>query len=55
MISRHPTEQGRPFMISHRGEDDLMARAARSAYGLYIGAVLGVAGAIACFIAAYLF
>lgn len=55
VISRHPTEKGRPFIISHRGEADLMTRTAGASYGLYIGALLSIAGAVACFLSAYLF
>lgn len=52
LIGRHPTEAGRRFIISHRDEGALRARAGLHAYGLYIGSVLGLAGAVACFIAA---
>lgn len=52
LIGHHPSEAGRRFIISHRHEGALMARASLRAYGLYIGSVLGIAGAVACFIAA---
>jgi hypothetical protein len=54
IIGRHPTEKGRPFIISHRGEADLKVRAAGISYSLYLGAVLSLAGAVACFLGAYL-
>lgn len=53
IIARHPTERARPFIISHRGEADLKARARGTSYSLYLGAVLCLAGAVACFIATF--
>ncbi len=53
VIGRYPGA-GQPFIISHRAEEALKARATAKTYGLYIGAVLGLAGAAVCFLWAYL-
>ncbi len=54
IIGRHPGARGRPFIISHRGEGALRARVSLRSYGLYLGAVVSLAGAGACFVGAYL-
>lgn len=54
MISRHPLEPQRPFLISYRDEAALVAQARLRSYGLYGGAVLAAAGAVIAGIAAWL-
>jgi hypothetical protein len=52
LIGRHPSDPAHRFMISHRDERALGARVRRRAYALYLGAVLGAAGAVGAIIAA---
>jgi hypothetical protein len=53
LIGRHPTARGRRFIISHRDEGSLATRTGLRTYGLYLTALLGAAGAAACFVGAY--
>lgn len=53
IIGRHPTDPGRRFIISHRDERALGAGVRLRAYALYLGAVLGIAGAVWIFVAAF--
>jgi hypothetical protein len=54
VIGRHPSEKSRPFLISHKGEAELKASVGRTAYGMYLAAIICLAGAVACFLAAYM-
>ncbi|MFV9505556.1 MAG: GIDE domain-containing protein [Oscillochloridaceae bacterium umkhey_bin13] len=46
LISRHPVERERPFLISYRDESALLSQARWRSYGLYLVAVLAAAGAV---------
>lgn len=53
-IARHPLDAGRRFLISHRDEQAFAGAVRRRAYSLYLAGGLGLGGAIALFVAAFL-
>lgn len=53
-IGRHPLDQKRHFLISHRDEDALSGHVRTQAYMLYGGALLALGGAVAAWIVAAL-
>lgn len=54
VLRGHPRDAGRPVLVSHRDERAFASSMRRRAYGLYLAGGLGLGGALALLVAAYL-